>query len=618
MRALGDIVDIDLSTGAVERWPFAATTARFALGGRGLGALHLWKEVGPDVDPLGQDNVLVLATGMLTGSAAPSASRMQLSARSPLTGLLGSANIGGDFGHGLRAAGVAALVVRGSSPRPVWLHVAPGRLEVLGAGEFWGLETDAALAALNDQAGHGERLEALVIGPAGERLVPLACVMSRGGHAAGRTGLGAVFGAKNLKAVAVAAGSSPAPTNARAKTAVRTYFEGIVNAPWFPEISKYGSTASVRWSSDRGILATRNFSAGTFAQADAIDGTALQRYVQRRRGCRRCPVRCKADVAVTSGPHAGFIGQRPDFEPLAAWGATLGIGDPEAVMYLHDRCDALGLDSISAGTAAGFAVDLYARGIIDTADTGGLELHWGDAAAAGALVEGMASGEGFAGLLGQGVRAAAAALGRGAERYAAHVKGLELSAYDPRAATGAALGYAVSNRGGDYTNVYARHEFDLPDDVAVRLYGDTVVSDPLSPEGKAIMVRRSMCVSAALDGLGLCKVPALTLLNRYDLEMEAELAEAVTGLPVSAADLYLAGERIVNLERLFNLRCGATEEDDRLPVRFTEEPLPDGPGAGRTVDLWPLRHEFYEIMGWGQDGVPAPAKLAELGLQEGL
>ncbi len=615
MTLFGDILDVDLTTGAFERRPFDAASARFVLGGRGLGAVELWRKTEPGTDPLSPANPLILANGLLTGSGAPSASRLQVTARSPLTGLLGSSSIGGGFGFAMHAAGVAALVLRGRAPRFSSLTLSADGVELRDARDLFGLETDVALAALAERAPGGQG-EALVIGPAGERLLPLACLVSRRGHAAGRTGLGAVLGAKHLKGVVAAGeGATPVKTGELARLA-RSYVKQIVSAPSFKEFSRFGSTAGVEWGNDRGLLATRNYATGRSAAAAAVNSASIDRFFQQRSGCRHCPVQCKADVRIAAAGH-DFLGQRPDFEPIVAWGPKLGIDDPAAVVRLHNRCDALGLDSISAGSAVAFAIDIFARGIISVADTDGLELHWGDAATVAELLERMASGEGFAGLLAHGVQRAAKAVGRGSFRYAYHVKGLELSAYDPRGAWGTALGYAVSSRGGDYASVYPHHEFDTPAGLAEKLYGSAEANDPLSPAGKAAMVRRSMIVSAVVDALGLCKVPVLSLLNRYDLELEAELASAFADLPLDAADLFTAGERIVNLERLFNLRCGAKSDDDRLPVRFTERSLNSLPHGG-VVELEDLRHELYELMGWTREGVPSAKMLVELGLKEML
>jgi aldehyde:ferredoxin oxidoreductase len=612
MAHLGDILDIDLATGTSRRRPFDETTARRILGGRGFGVLELWRQTDERTDPLSPSNPLILAPGLLTGTGAPTASRLQVTARSPLTGVLGSSNVGGGFGFALRSAGVAALVLHGAAPRLSWLSLSPGGFELHDARDLVGLETVETQAAI-DALVPGEHGEALVIGPAGERLLPLACVVSRRGHAAGRTGLGAVLGAKNLKAIAVAMDgeATPVRTGDLAHLA-RRYVKEICATTAFSDFHRYGSTFGVEWGNERGLLATRNYTTGRSDGPVGVDSAAVHQFFQQRSGCRHCPVQCKADVRIAAAG-ADFVGQRPDFEPLVALGPKLGIDDPAAVVRLHNRCDALGIDSISAGGAIAFAIDVYERGIITTADTDGLELHWGDVAAATVLLEGMASGEGFAGLLAHGVQRAAATLGRGTHRYAYHVKGLELSAYDPRAAWATGLGYVMSSRGGDYSSIYPHHEFDLPLATAELLYGSAEAADPVSPKGKAALVRRSMIVSAVIDALGLCKVPVLSLLNRYDLELEAELT-AFSDLSLTAEELFTAGERIVTLERLFNLRCGADGDGDKLPVRFTErrlESLAEGDGV---IELHEVVRELYGLMHWTDLGIPTPETVRRLEL----
>ena len=424
------------------------------------------------------------------------------------------------------------------------------------------------------------------------------------------------MGSKLLKAIVVvppqAAGDAPGrkarvspegdEARTRAHAAAQRYLASITAAPAFARFNINGATASVTWCNDEGILATHNFATGVFDGAAATDVTAFAPWIVGSHGCPGCPLRCKAELSLAGRPV-----ERPDFEPLVAWGAKVGVDDPQAVALLHERCDRLGLDSVSAGAACAFAVDLFERGVIDDSDTGGLTLRWGDATALEQLVEQMGSGEGFGGLLGDGVLRAAAVIGRGAERFAYHVKGLELTAYDPRGAFATALGYALSNRGADFGHVYARHEFDVTPEAAVRLYGDERAGEATVPDGKAEMVRRGMIVSAVLDALGICKVPALSLLNAYDLEAEAELVREAAGLDVSADDLWLAGERIVVAERLFNLACGAGAADDSLPPVFSSEPLAAGPARGVTVPLEEMRGEFYRRMGWSRDGRPTAA-----------
>jgi aldehyde:ferredoxin oxidoreductase len=321
-------------------------------------------------------------------------------------------------------------------------------------------------------------------------------------------------------------------------------------------------------------------------------------------------------VSISDGQYAGLEGERPDFEPIAAWGAKVGIDDPRAILHLHDLCNRLGLDSVSAAATVAFAIELYDLGVLSLGDTDGVELTWGGVEAAERLVRDMGRGVGLGGLLASGVRYAARVIGRNAEAFAYHVQGLELTAYDPRGAYATALGYVASTRGGDFTSVYARHEFEVGEEQSRQLYGDDRARDPHSPIGKAPMVHRSMMVSAALDALGLCKIPALTLLNEFNLESEAELTSAITGVRVSAEDLFAVGERTLSLERLFTLRCGGLPVDDDLPLLFRDKPLSQGPGSGLTVDVRPMLQEFYVLSGWSADGAPTDATVRRLGLRD--
>ena len=454
-----------------------------------------------------------------------------------------------------------------------------------------------------------------LIGPAGEHLLPLACIVTQRGHAAGRTGMGAVMGSKNLKAVVVRSVKDSARAGDEAREAVKRYLAKIKAAPNYADKAAHGTSSAINPVNEMGMLGSYNYQSPRFEGAAAVDGTVMDRHVERLRACQRCPGPLQGGTArLTSGRYAGLEGERPDFEPIASWGPKSGLADPDAIIYLHHLCDLFGIDSVSAGNAVAFAMQLWEEGIITAEDTGGLELEWGDADVMETLVRQMAAGEGFGALLGRGVREAARVIGRGAEKYAYHVKGLELTAFDPRGASATGLGYAVSNRGGDFTSVYARHEFSLTPAQAKELYGEELAADRTSPVGKAEMVKRSMVICTVLDSIGLCKIPALTLVNEFDLVSEAELVSAVAGLPVSPADLFEIGERILNIERLLNIRFGAGAEDDVLPDFFLDEPMPEGPAAGNTIDLATMLPEFYEAMGWTADGVPSKDRLRKLGL----
>jgi len=614
MAFVGKLLTVDLTTGEIEHQKMPGKLLRQFLGGRGINAWLLAQHVGPGTEPLGSGNVLAFSCGLLTGTDAPSSSRLHVSARSPLTGLLGSSNVGGHFGAELRAAGVQTLFIRGRAPRPVTLWIDSDRVELREARHLWGLDTRAAAKSLQEELGNTARL--MVIGPGGENQVRYACIMTGTWHAAGRTGMGAVMGTKNLKAIAVRGQKHRREQEERVRELVRDYVDRIRTAPRYETYARFSNSAFVTWANEVGILATRNYRQVRFEGADRIDGQRLIHYVTRSRSCHRCPVHCKAEIEIREGRYGGTRGERPDIEPIVNLGSKCGVDDPEAVLYLYNLAGSLGIDVISTASALAFAMDLYERGILSTEDTDGIELTWGDAEAMETMMHRIAWREGFGAALAEGVRRAAGIIGRGSEAYAYHSKGLELTAYDPRGGMGTALGYAVSPRGGDFTSVYAVPEYRWEPDQGREWFGTEKAVDRLSIEGKGQLVKRTMVVSAVLDALGICKVPVLSVVGDYSLKNEAALTAALTGWDVTADELALVGERIVNLEKLFNIRHGAGRADDDLPDHFTEDRVPDsGPTQGMTVNIQQMVKDFYDAMGWDENGDPTPEKLKELGLE---
>lgn len=602
------ILELDLTGGGHRRLDIVRQAQEDYLGGRGINTWLAHQYLGPEVEPLGPDNVLLISAGLMTGTAAPASSRIHLTARSPLTGLVGSSNMGGFFGASLRAAGLMTVAATGRSEKPVYALIDPDGVHLKPAEHLWGLDVWQTEDALKEEL-DDDKVRLLMIGPAGENQVPLACVMGGRHAAAGRTGLGAVMGSKNLKAIAIRGFKNRLRLDGPAKEAVTRYIERIKQTPMFEPISRHGQSGYIKWSDDMGILSTRNYRQGTFEAAEEVDGLKLTPHVTKRRSCHRCPVHCKADVELK-----GRSGPRPEFESLAALGAKCGQTDLAAAVELNELCGRYGLDTMSAGSVMALAMDLYDRGLIGPDDTDGLELTWGDAAAMKTLLGRIARREGFGRVLSGGVKRAAEEIGRGAERYAFHVKGLALSAYDPRGVKGTGLAYAVAGRGGDYASASAAPEYRWTRERARAELGVAEAADRFSPQGKPELVRLSLIASAVVDSLGLCKVPVLILLDDFNLSLEAELVSALTGLEITRQDLARAGERIINLERLLNIRFGDQPTADRLPDKFLSEPLADGPAAGSVVELDEMLDRFYEIMGWDRTGRPDPAKLAELGL----
>ncbi|MBT8372288.1 MAG: aldehyde ferredoxin oxidoreductase C-terminal domain-containing protein, partial [Deltaproteobacteria bacterium] len=397
--------------------------------------------------------------------------------------------------------------------------------------------------------------------------------------------------------------------------AIKRYVWQIKNSPHYKDVKKFGGAGYVKWADDLGILATRNYRTNTFEAAEQIDGKNLEPNITRTRGCYRCPVRCKAELDFNQGKLKGKTAVRPEFEPMLALGARCGLRDIHTLVYLDNLCSRLGMDSISTGGAVAFAMDLFERKILSTQDTGGLDLSWGNGEAMEVLIKQMASAKGLGGILAKGVRKAAQVIGHGAADYAPHVKGLEMAGYHPDNIMGTALGYAVSSRGADFSDVYATLEYKWMPDEKIDAFGLPKTVDLNSIEGKAALVRQSMIVGMVLDSLGLCKVPALCLICAYDLVAEAELVSAITDQTVSVADLFTAGERIINIERLINLSYGSSSVDDRLPDMFFEKDYNAGKQPSKPYQwMEPMKKEFYSIMGWDEKGRPTGEKLTELGI----
>ena len=612
----GQILDIDLTTETWKLSEYPKDLARKYLGGRGFNVHVLYDQLPVNVDPLGPENFLIFSCGLLTGTAAPSSARLHINALSPLTGILGSSNLGGNFGPRLRSNGIQSIILRGKSTQPVYLWIDGDAIEIRNAKSLWGLDTWETEDRLKAKPG-GDKISLLAIGPGGENGALFGCIMSDRDHAAGRTGMGTVMGSKNVKAIVVKKQRPkvPSASDGKLNATIQRYLGQIKASPHYAGTSKYGGAGYVKWADDLGILATRNYRENTFEAAERIDGKNLKDNITRRRSCHRCPVHCKADLEFTSGKYKGMQAVRPEFEPMLSLGSKCGLSDLDTLVFLDNLCSRLGIDNISAGNAIAFAMDLFERGIISLEDTGGLDLTWGNGDVMETLIRQMAALKGFGKILAKGVRRASQLIGRGADHYAPHVKGLELAGYHPNNIMGTALGYAVASRGADFNDVFATLEYKwLPDD-GTKAPGASKIANLKSIHGKAELVRKSMIIVTVLDSLGLCKVPAICLICAYDLVGESEVAAAITGWPVDASALFISGERIVTLERLFNLKHGASAADDRLPDMFFEKDYNAGEEPSKP-HTWmePMIKEFYDVMGWDQQGQPTPEKLADLGI----
>ena len=614
MISLEKIVEIDLTQKKVMVDEYTAAVARDNLAGFGFNIKTLFERLTRSFNPLDPENVLIITRGLLTGTAAPASSRIHLSALSPLSGLIASSNVGGFFGAKLKTLGIMSLIITGKAPHPVYIRINSTGVEIEDAAKFWGLDTWQTESRLRSDLAD-DLAQVLSIGPAGENQVLFAGVMAGRDHAAGRTGIGAVLGSKHVKAVVVQAEKKREKMNAATAEVVKRYIKNMkANVARFHDYTTYGSAGDVLETNQWGLLGTHNYRQGQVPNAVEIDGRELQKFVIKKTGCHRCPVNCKAEIKISDGIYKGFQGGRPEYETVMKMGPLCGLSEPRELLYLTNLCNMLGLDTISTGGVIAFAMELFDRGIITRKDTGGLDLRWGDAETIEILIQQVASGRGLGKILALGVRRAAKIFGKSSEKYAYHVKGVEIYGADPRGLMGTALSYAVSLRGGDFTSVYPIPEYRYSPAKAKKEFGTEQVVNLTATEGKGALVKKCMIVSMVIDSLGLCKVPTLAISANYDLVLESQLLKAITDLDISAEELFFIGERLVNMEKLFNLRHGSDYHTDTLPDFFINQPVAEGPAKGLCVNLEPMVQDFYRRMGWDVNGIPTSDTLQKLGL----
>lgn len=606
----GRILRVNLSDGttAVEM-PDEVFVRRY-LGGAGLVAYYLLREVPPGIDPLGPENRLIFALGPLTGAPLSGAGRNSVGARSPLTGYMGEAEVGGFWGAELKAAGFQAIVVEGQAPSPVYLWVHDGEVEIRDASHLWGLENKETHTAIREELGE-KRARIALCGPAGENLVRYAAVVADLRHVAGRTGLGAVMGSKRLKAVAVRGTGQVSLADRDRIMALNRWLRD--NRRELVGSLVYGTGPNVIPYNAMGALPVRNFRDGHLDGADDLSNIRMaELVVHHMESCYACAVRCKRVVDLDAPYQVDPAYGGPEYETAASIGSNCGIADVYAVCKAHERLNALGLDSISAGGTIAFAMECFEEGLLTEKDTGGLALRFGDVGAMLQMVEMIARREGIGDLLAEGTRRAAVQIGHGAERFAVQVKGQELPYHDPRIQHGLGFGYAVSYTGADHMhNSWDRaweHEATMR---GVRSLGvlEPMPATSLGPEKLRAhlydVLRRHLA-----NCLGLC------MFLPYSHNQVVEAVQAVTGWDTTIWELWKAAERQVTMARAFNVLQGLTPADDRLPPRMAEPLGPEGPGA--PIDPEAVKAAlplYYEMMGWDPNtGVPRPAKLHELGI----
>ncbi len=618
---VGKFLRVDLSDESIRTEPLPVEWLPQFIGGDGLAARLLFEEVPPRSDPLGPDNRLIIATGPITGTLWPMSGRTVFVAKSPLTGIWGESHVGGFLGPELKFAGYDMLVLQGQAERPVYVWVHDSDVDIIDAHDLTGMKTDEVTAEIKRRH-YDPAVQVAAIGPSGEKKVRFASVIVNNARAAGRTGMGAVMGAKNVKAIAVR--GHGAVTVARHEEFVRLAEDAhmrVRNNPQAREMGRWGTWLLTAVKQQIGELPTYNHRTGVFHGWERLSAEHIRpRYTVSDRACFGCSLGCKKVNYVREGPHAGLLEEGPEYEGLMAFGSLIGIDDYPTTLCANHICNKYGLDIISAGATVAFAFELFEHGIIDEAVTGGLRLEWGDRDAALRLLEMIAGREGFGNTLAEGTREAARRIGHGADKYAIHVKGLEVSGQDGRTHRSIALSHATGARGADHLRSLVVVDQLGYEEVAARRWGaDKIpeILDPYTEQHKAVAVVETENAYCIRDTLIACWY-SVSWPPIFWMEDFAKVLPLATGIDElgSVERLTEIAERQVTLKRLFNAREGITRADDRLPSRFTDEPMPEGPGKGQTVDLEPMLDDYYRLRGWDvKTGLPTDDTVRRLSLE---
>ncbi len=591
----GVILRVNLTEKTIQKEKLDLEIAKKFIGGRGLGTKLYVDEVAPEVDALSPDNKIMIATGPLTGTFTPTGGRYMVITKSPLTGTIASSNSGGRWGAELKFAGYDVIILEGKSESPVYLSIKDEIVELKPADHLWGKLTTECTQKLQEI--EGDKVKVLNIGPAGERLSNIAAIMNDIDRAAGRSGVGAVMGSKNLKAIVVKGTHKVeiADNDSLKELVKKLQIKIKENGVTGQGLPTYGTAVLVNIINENGVFPTNNFQLSQFDKAEDISGeTMAEKYLVKKKACFSCPIACGRHVKMDKEEVGG-----PEYETVWGFGGDCGINDMEAVIKANYWCNEMGLDTISASATIAAAMELYQHGKISKEQTGAVELTWGNSEAIVEWIKKMGLREGLGDDLAMGSW-------RLAEKYgmpevSMTVKKQEIPAYDPRGIKGQGLAYATSNRGGCHVRAYliSPEILALPEKL-----------DKFSYENKAFWVKIFQDLTASIDSLGMCLFTSFAL-NADDY---ASLYSLVTGYAMTQQDVLDAGDRIWNIERLYNQAAGIDPGQDTLPVRLLNDPIPEGPAKGHIHELDKLLGEYYFLRGWDENGIPKIDKLKVLGL----
>ncbi len=605
----GRILRANLSDNSISVEATDELFCRKYLGGAGFVTYFLWKELRQGIDPLGSDNKLIFALGPLTGGSLPGGGRNCVGAKSPLTGGIAKSEVGGFWGAELKRAGYDAIIVEGKAEKPVYLWIHDGEASIRDASHLWGRKTKETQQAIRAELGDN-RIRVAVIGPAGENLVRYACIMNGLYDAAGRGGLGAVAGSKNLKAIGVRGHQAPQVAEPGCVKELREWL--LANMRLVRDFHEFGTGEAMGGFESTGNLPVRNFRDGLFPGVKVIDAQAVKDTIRvGMEACFGCPIRCKKVVQVEEPYPVDPAYGGPEYETLAALGSNCGIDNLKAIAKGNELCGAYSLDTISTGGVIAFAMECFERGLLSTRDTNGIELRFGNDEAMLEVIELIAKREGIGDLLGEGTARAAQRIGKGAQEFTMQVKGLEAGMHEPRAKPGLGLGYMVNPHGADHCcNIHDTMYVKGWPLKELRPFGllEPVPLDDIGPR-KVALFRLIQLKQIVFDCLVLCSF------FPYSYQQVADVVAAVTGWDTGVMEQLRVAERVLTMARLFNIREGFTAADDTLPLRFFQ-PKTDGALADKPLnptELERAKSYYYTLMGWdARTGIPTPEKLEEL------
>lgn len=590
------LLRVNLTTKEVKIEDIPLSLIEKYIGGRGLGAYFLTKEVLPNIDPLSEENKLIFFNGPLSGTVAPGNNKVNVTFKSPLTNTYSYALAGGHWGPELRFAGFLGLIVEGKSESPVYLFIDDENVKILDADFLWGKDIRETDEILKEKIGDS-KIHIASIGPAGENLVKYACITNDVFREFGRGGSGAVMGSKNLKAIIVR-GSGDVQvhdTKGLIKLAERIY-PNFKEHPKAQIRRKYGTNELVETINNLGFMCTKNNSLGTRKENKVFEGENFRKSVVKKdAACYACPIACSKNCIVESKEHGEIKIEGPEFETVGLLGTNCGLDNWEDLLRASSIADSLGIDTISGGGCIALAMECYEKGIITEKDTNGLELKFGNVEAECELLRMIAYREGIGDILADGPLAAASKWG--VPELAIQSKGLTPAVYDPRGAKGMGLTYATSPKGAHHM-------------VAPVFGGEIAQGNRLEEEGKEVLVKNTQLNFCFIDSLSICS----TIQSGFGRDEQIEAFNLVTGLKLTEEEMLLKAERIWNMERMFNVKNGFTRKNDTLPKRFTKEPMPTGESKGQVVNLEPMLDKYYDLVGWDKEGIPLPEKLKELGI----